>query len=130
MATRILLCDDEPHVLLPLALKLRNAGYEVIQAEHGEDGWKKMLEAPPDLLIADCNMPHLSGIDLIARMRDTPTLAAIPRILLTAKAFEMDEDDLRTSHGISALLVKPFSPREVTALVNDILARQTAASRL
>ncbi|MBA4032811.1 MAG: response regulator [Planctomyces sp.] len=113
MNYRVLLCDDEPHVLLPLSLKFRKSGFEVILAEHGGVAWTKILESIPDVVITDCNMPHMTGLQLIEKIRGTPQTMHLPAILLTAKGYEMDEADLQERLGVSALVVKPFSPKEV-----------------
>ena len=77
MPQHILLCDDEPHILGAARYKLAAAGYEVECAADGEEGWQAMCRRRPDLLITDCNMPRLSGLELLERMRATPALAAL-----------------------------------------------------
>ena len=70
MGQRVLICDDELHIVKPLALKFRKAGYEVVTAEHGEDAWTVIQQQTPDLLISDILMPELDGFGLVSRIRD------------------------------------------------------------
>ena len=67
-------------------------------------------------------MPGMTGEELCRRMRKDSRLAEIPVILLTAKCLELDKDRLRSELGTSALMSKPFSPRELTQTVRDCLA--------
>lgn len=121
MNYRVLLCDDEPHVLLPLSLKFRKSGFDVQIAEHGGIAWSKILEEQPDVVITDCNMPHMSGLQLIEKIRGCEATRHLPAILLTAKGYEMDEAELQERLGVSALVVKPFSPKEVVQTVIRLL---------
>jgi DNA-binding response OmpR family regulator len=127
MPQHILLCDDEPHILGAARYKLAAAGYEVECAADGEEGWQAMCRRRPDLLITDCNMPRLSGLELLERMRATPALAALPAIMLTAKGLELSRDELRERLKVFALVGKPFSPRELLRLVQDALAAAAQA---
>lgn len=122
MPQYILLCDDEPHILGAARYKLASAGYEVECAADGEEGWQAICCRRPDLLITDCNMPRLSGLELLERVRQTPTLACLPAIMLTAKGLELSRDELRERLNVFALVGKPFSPRELLRLVQAALA--------
>jgi len=121
MATgKILVCDDEPHILHVVATKLKNAGYEVATALDGEEGWQMACEAPPDLIITDYQMPVLSGLELCARLRADEGLKSIPVLMLTARGFSLRGRE-REHENIRRLVVKPFSPREVLRCVEELL---------
>lgn len=128
MAQCILLCDDEPHILGAARYKLAAAGYEVECAADGEEAWQAMCRRRPDLLITDCNMPRLTGLELLERMRSTPSLVDLPAIMLTAKGLELSRDELRERFNVYALVGKPFSPRELLRLVQEALACSSAAA--
>jgi CheY-like chemotaxis protein len=128
MPQRILLCDDEPHILGAARYKLQTAGYEVECAADGEEAWQLICRRPPDLLITDCNMPRLNGLALLRRVRQTPALAPLPAIMLTAKGLELSRDELREELNVFALVGKPFSPRELLRLVQAALADAAAAA--
>jgi two-component system alkaline phosphatase synthesis response regulator PhoP len=130
MAKRILLCDDEVHILRAAEFKLLRAGFDVVCASDGEEGWQRIQEARPDMIITDCQMPRLDGLGLAARIRGTPELNGLPIIMLTAKGYELSHGDVEREYGIMAVLAKPFSPRELLQYVHGVLggaADETAA---
>lgn len=117
---KILVCDDEPHVVHVVATKLRNAGFEVITAADGEEALQATKDHEPDLLITDYQMPYLSGLELCKALSNDPKTRAIPVILLTARGFSMQQEDLEGT-SIRTILPKPFSPRNVLRTVKEIL---------
>jgi two-component system alkaline phosphatase synthesis response regulator PhoP len=121
---KALVVDDEFHIVQVVAIKLRNNGYEVITADNGTDAYALACEHKPDIVITDYQMPGLTGLELIEKLRSTPQTAAIPVIMLTARGFAID-DQQKENLGISVCLSKPFSPREVFQTAEDVL-RQAA----
>ncbi|HKQ50600.1 MAG TPA: response regulator [Phycisphaerae bacterium] len=117
---RILVCDDEPHIVHVVAAKLRNAGLEVITAGDGEEAFGLAKSQRPDLVITDYQMPILSGLELCAKLRSDPETRNIPAIMLTARGFSLADQEL-VHTNIRQVLVKPFSPREVLSTVRRIL---------
>ncbi len=101
-------------------MKLTNAGYEVITAVDGEEALELCANEKPDLLITDYQMPLISGLELCKRLRSNEATRNIPAIMLTARGFDIEREDM-VAAGIMAVLAKPFSPREVLAKVNDLL---------
>ena len=131
MSKRILLCDDEPHILRAAEFEFKRAGYEVHTASDGEEGWQQVQAIEPDIVVTDCQMPRLSGLGLAQRIKHNPLTANLPVIMLSAKGFELSPDELREQFGIRCLLAKPFSPRELFACVEAMLAGgEVSASRL
>ena len=122
MAKRILLCDDEAHILRAAEFKFKRAGYDVVTAGDGQEGWERICEQLPDIVVTDCQMPRLSGLGLAERIRQTPATAHVPVIMLSAKGFELSSEELRRQFGICCLIGKPFSPRELFARVEAVLA--------
>ena len=121
MAGRILVVDDESHIVHVLSLKLRNAGYEVISAVDGEDGFEQALQHMPDLVITDFQMPYMTGLELCRALAANGATANIPVLILTARGYALDREDLRIGN-IKGVLSKPFSPRAVLQLVKETLA--------
>jgi two-component system, OmpR family, alkaline phosphatase synthesis response regulator PhoP len=121
MATYILLCDDEISILRAAEFKLKRAGYEVRTAGDGEEGWEAIQSCMPDLLITDCQMPRLDGLELVRRLRSCPKTADLPVLMLTAKGFELSHQELYRELGILRVIAKPFSPHRLLDQVNDVL---------
>lgn len=125
-ARKILVCDDEPHIIHVVAAKLRHAGLEVLTAADGQEGFDLAREARPDLIVTDYQMPLLSGLELCAKLRADPTTQHIPAIMLTARGYSMAEKDLQHTN-IQKVLPKPFSPREVLRTVQELLGELPVA---
>jgi two-component system alkaline phosphatase synthesis response regulator PhoP len=121
----VLVADDETHILNVLTIKLRNAGYTVLAAQDGEEAYQLACAHKPDLIITDFQMPRLSGIELSARLRCTPATRDIPAVLLTARGFSMSIRDV-VENNIREVIAKPFSPREVLALVQRLIGEVKA----
>ena len=116
----VLVVDDEVHILHVVSLKLRNAGYNVITAQDGREALEMAQVERPDLIITDYQMPFLSGLDLCQRLKQNPATREIPAVMLTARGFAL-EDSAMEEMGIKCCLHKPFSPREVLKVVDDML---------
>ncbi len=125
MAGRILVVDDEAHILHVLSLKLRNAGYEVVTAVDGEDGYELACQHLPDLVITDFQMPYMTGLELCQALATNTPTAHIPVLILTARGYALDEDDLKIGN-IKGVLSKPFSPRAVLQLVKETVSSEAA----
>jgi two-component system, OmpR family, alkaline phosphatase synthesis response regulator PhoP len=121
MCKRILLCDDEIHILRAAEFKLKKAGYDVQITADGEEAWEAIQERIPDLVITDCQMPRLSGIDLVRRMRGNLQTADIPVFILSAKGYELSQELLINDLHVLQVIAKPFSPRELLQDVNALL---------
>jgi two-component system alkaline phosphatase synthesis response regulator PhoP len=128
MAKRILLCDDEMHILRAAEFKFKRAGYDVVCASDGQEGWEQVLALRPDIIVTDCQMPRLNGLQLAERIKSTPETSALPVIMLSAKGFELSSQELREQFGIRCLMAKPFSPRELFARVEAVLAGEEVSA--
>ncbi|MCA9147520.1 MAG: response regulator [Phycisphaerales bacterium] len=117
---KVLVCDDEPHIVHVVSAKLKNNGFEVVTAGDGEEAFAAAKAESPDLVITDYQMPYLSGLELCARLRNDAETSQIPVIMLTARGFSLGDDDTKDTN-IRKVLPKPFSPREVLACVHEIL---------
>jgi len=121
MNRRILICDDEIHILRAAQIKLTRAGYEVDCAGDGVEGWEKIEANCPDVVVTDCQMPRLDGFGLVQAIRKDERFAHLPVIMLTAKGFEIAHRDAGDRYQILAILAKPFSPRQLLKYVEEIL---------
>jgi len=124
---KVLVCDDEPHIVHVVSTKLRNNGFEVVSAADGEEGFDAAKQHAPDLVITDYQMPFLSGLELCAKLRADPQTAGIPVIMLTARGFSLGDEDLKDTN-IRKVLPKPFSPREVLKSVSAVLGARLSGT--
>src|SRR5262245_25361362 len=102
---RVLVCDDEPHIVHVVAAKLRHAGIEVFTASDGQEAFEMAKAYLPHLVFTDYQMPILSGLELCARLRSEPATCKIPAVMLTARGFSLSERDLADTN-IRRVLVK------------------------
>ena len=128
MSPLILCVDDEPHIRHVMALKLQNAGYRVITAEDGEEALKLATQHVPDLVVTDYQMPYLCGLELCLRMRQQAATRDTPVVMLTARGFSLEQEQLEATN-VKAVLSKPFSPREVLTRVRDLVGEPAALAK-
>ena len=121
----ILIVDDDPAIRGTVALLLGNAGYRVGCAEDGEAGWNALCSARPDLLITDHEMPKLTGLELLRRVRAASH--PLPAILISGSLPRCDAD-LESLLQPGAVLPKPFSFGALLAKVQELLERSRAPS--
>ncbi len=118
MTARILIVDDEFGLAEVVAEMLADRGHDVDVALNGETALARMAERRPDLVLLDVVMPLLDGLELLRRMRAREALAGVPVILMTSIPAMVPADVGRIHQG---LLVKPFRPDELLALVQRVL---------
>ncbi len=117
---RILVVDDEESIRELLTVQLEKNGYEVLVAEDGLEALDKAPEA--DLILLDIMMPKLDGFEVCRQLKGDKKLTAIPVIMLTARADEIDRV-LGLELGADDYLSKPFSVRELLARIKAVLRR-------
>jgi DNA-binding response OmpR family regulator len=119
----ILAADDDEDILALVAFRLERSGYAVLQARDGEEALELAIRELPDLAVLDVMMPKLDGFELARRLRAEEATSRIPIILLTAKA---QDGDVERGFDVGAddYIRKPFSPQELRARVQSILARR------
>ena len=128
MAASLLVVEDEPAMREMMAGHLRNAGYEVREAEDAAGAWQALRASRVDLVLLDWMLPGASGYEFLRRLRrdGAPTEREVPVILVTARAEETDR--IRgLDAGADDYVVKPFSPRELRARVRALLRRAADA---
>ena len=127
MAKKVLLCDDEIHILRAAEHKMSRAGYLVRIARDGQEAWEMIQQELPDVLVTDVQMPRMDGFQLSQQIRGNPATKDLPILMLTAKGFELEQQELMEKWGILDIVPKPFSPRELVRQVDRILESQAAA---
>jgi two-component system alkaline phosphatase synthesis response regulator PhoP len=84
---KVLVVDDEIHIVHVVAIKLRNNGYEVISADNGAEAFKLACKEKPDIIVTDFQMPGMTGLELVEKLRQREETRDIPAIMLTARSF-------------------------------------------
>ena len=117
---RIMTVDDSATIRQMVALTLRDAGYEVVEAIDGRDALERLAREPVDMLITDLNMPNLDGVGLIRAVRQDPANRFIPIIMLTTESHDSKKQEGKAA-GASGWIVKPFKPEQLLGVVKMVL---------
>lgn len=116
---RILVVEDELHMLEVIRMTLEGAGFVVSGATTGQDALVRLRDELPDLVLLDVNLPDMSGFDILKDIRATATM---PVIMLTVQAG--DEDRVRGLElGADDYIAKPFNHRELVSRIKAVLRR-------
>ncbi len=121
MAQKILIVDDEPHIVELVKYNLLQEGYDVLTAHEGSEAVARSRQERPDLIILDIMLPYVDGLEVCRQIRRE---SSVPIIMLTAKDGEL-ERVVGLEIGADDYVTKPFSPRELVARVRAILRRTT-----
>jgi len=120
----ILVCDDQPALRELVRAALAEGDYEVIDALNGADSIRLARELRPDVVVLDLALPDHSGLDVLAELRRDPPLSRTRVILCTAHTVTLPGDDAR-GLGVDRYLPKPFSPRELAAVVDELVGAES-----
>lgn len=122
----VLVVDDETHIRHVVGLKLRSAGYGVVTAEDGEEGLTAAIEHRPHVIISDYHMPYMTGLELCLSLKQHPATRDTPVIMVTSRGFNLRQDYLAKT-SVTDVISKPFSPREILARIEALLAEHPRA---
>lgn len=125
MKPKILVVDDEPEALEILGFKLRESGFTPLFAKDGAAALRLARDEAPALIVLDLMLPEIDGLEVCKILRRDQATAAIPILMLTARAAEMDRV-LGLELGADDYVTKPFSPRELVLRIKKLLARAKA----
>lgn len=119
---KILVIDDELHIVELIKYNLESNGFKVSYALNGKDGLKMVSDVKPDLILLDVMLPEMDGFDLCKEVKKNDDIANIPIIMLTAKSEEFDKI-LGLELGADDYITKPFSVRELIARIKAVIRR-------
>jgi two-component system, OmpR family, alkaline phosphatase synthesis response regulator PhoP len=122
MAQRILIVDDDQHIVRLLKSYLEKAGMTTLTAYDGEEAQRVIRREHPDLIVLDLMLPGRDGWEITRWIRGDEQLASLPILMLTARVEDIDKI-LGLELGADDYLTKPFNPHEVVARVRAILRR-------
>lgn len=128
MSTKtLLIVDDEACITFMLASRFRELGYDVRTAENGLDALNLAKDVAPTAVISDFQMPRMDGLELARRLKADPRTASVPIVMLTARGHRLSPREIQET-GIQHVMPKPFSARELQAIILEVCgpAREAA----
>ncbi|HEY6262748.1 MAG TPA: response regulator [Nitrospiraceae bacterium] len=121
MSKTALVVDDSPTMRQMVALTLINAGFTVVEAEHGKDAVNKIAGGSKmDIVVTDLNMPEMDGITLIKELRKMSAFKFTPILMLTTESAE-DKKQAGKAAGATGWIVKPFNPELMLKVIAKVL---------
>ncbi|WP_461211262.1 response regulator [Desulfocurvus sp. DL9XJH121] len=119
MSNTIMTVDDSASVRQMVAFTLKKAGYDVIEAQDGNDALAKLVPGVK-LIITDLNMPNLDGIGLIKGVRAKAGFKFVPIVMLTTES-QNEKKQQGKAAGATGWIIKPFKPEQLLAVVRKVL---------
>jgi two-component system chemotaxis response regulator CheY len=120
MAKTALIVDDSITMRQMVAFTLRGAGFQVVEAEHGQDALDKIGSHPVNVVITDLNMPVMDGFTFIKNVRAMPCHKFLPILMLTTES-QLSKKEQGKAVGATGWIVKPFDPEKLLQVVAKVL---------
>lgn len=120
MAKSILIVDDSASLRQVVAIALKGAGYEVIEAGDGQEAIDRLDGRKVHLIISDVNMPRMDGISMVKQIKQMPSYKFVPVIMLTTESQEAKKTEGKDA-GVKAWMVKPFKPDQMLNAVSKLV---------
>jgi CheY-like chemotaxis protein len=121
MTTKVLIVDDEPHMLRVTELSIKKGGYDIVIGRNGREAIELAARDKPSLIVMDVSMPEMDGLTALKHLKSNPETALIPVIMLTVRGQALTRMQAEES-GAAVYLTKPFSPSQLLAEVRRLLA--------
>ncbi len=122
MGIRVLIAEDEPHIVESLSFVLGREGFDVSAVLDGEAVVSRLREQRPDIVILDVMLPQLNGFEVLKRIKSDAALSGIPVVILTAKGQAQDRH-MAVEIGADGFMTKPFSNRDIVDEVRRLTQR-------
>lgn len=119
MGRKILVVDDEPHLVDMVATRLRANRYEAVTAVRGGEGIEKAKREKPDLILLDVLMPDMDGYGVLSRLKEDKETEKIPVIMLTVRHWSEDIERA-LSAGAVDYIGKPFEPKDLLDKIQKV----------
>jgi two-component system chemotaxis response regulator CheY len=117
---KVLIVDDSISMRQMVSFTLKQGGFDVVEAEHGQDALNKLQGTTVDLIITDLNMPVMDGITLIQNVRKQPALKTKPVLMLTTEGLASKKEQGKAA-GATGWIVKPFDPEKLLQTITKVL---------
>ena len=121
MAKTILIVDDSASLRQVVAIALKGAGYDVLEAGDGKEGLAKLDGTKINLIVSDVNMPNMDGLEMVLEIKKMAAYKFTPIIMLTTEA-GADMKERGKAAGVKAWVVKPFKPDQMLDAVSKLVA--------
>jgi two-component system chemotaxis response regulator CheY len=115
-----MIVDDSVSMRQMVGFTLRKCGYEVVEAQHGQEALSKLQGCTVDLIVTDLNMPVMDGITLIQNVRKLPAMKSKPILMLTTEGLASKKEQGKAA-GATGWLVKPFDPAKLLQTIAKVL---------
>lgn len=125
--TRLLLCDDEDVLRRLVRATLGTGKYSIVEARDGDEALEQARRTRPDVMVIDMMMPGRTGLEVLKQVRGDAELGATPVIMLSARTQKADRL-AAVAAGADRYLAKPFSPRQLAKVVEELLERPRRAA--
>ena len=122
---KILIVEDDKFLRELIARKLTAENYEIIEAVDGEEGLKKIKETKPDLVLLDLILPGTDGFEVLSRIKEDPSLASIPVIILSNLGQREDVERGMKLGAVDYLVKAHFTPNEIVEKVKQALTKMS-----
>ncbi|MFO1459233.1 MAG: response regulator [Verrucomicrobiota bacterium] len=126
MPSKVLIVDDEPYMLRIIEMSLRKGGHQLIVGRNGREAVDLARRERPKAIVMDVLMPEMDGLQALRELRTAPETAETPVIMLTARGQVITRQEAAAS-GANLFLTKPFSPTQLLAEVDRLVARPAPA---
>lgn len=126
MPHKVLIVDDEPHMLRVTELSIKKGNYAIVIARNGREAVELAAREKPDLIVMDVTMPEMDGLTALKHLKAAAETAAIPVIMLTVRGHALTRQQAEEA-GAAIFLTKPFSPTQLLAEARKLLG-ETAPS--
>jgi two-component system chemotaxis response regulator CheY len=117
---KVLIVDDSISMRQMVGFTLREGGFDVLEAEHGQDALDKLGSGSVDLVITDLNMPVMDGITLIQNLRQRPAMKSKPILMLTTEGLAAKKEQGKAA-GATGWIIKPFDPEKLLQTIAKVL---------
>ncbi len=117
---RALIVDDSRSMRQMVSFTLKEAGFEVLEAEHGQDALDKLRGQKLGVIVTDLNMPVMDGINFIRKARGTPEARFLPILILTTESQQEKKIEAKAA-GATGWIVKPFEPEKLIQTIQKVM---------
>jgi DNA-binding response OmpR family regulator len=126
ISIRVLLAEDEPHIVESLTFLLERAGYQVDVETDGRAALESALDNVPDVLVLDVMLPELDGYEVLRRLRSDDRTKGLPTLMLTAKG-QREDRETAMDVGADIFITKPFANAEIVEAINKLTSGEEDA---